>query len=516
MSIEQARPSGLSEISHLFLSTVREKHAVPGVARPVRIPPGGQRPVVQRDVSMDLTPEEFAQAFGANDAEDAAPEAVPVGPVTAVIAAHLNENQRERAWDYARHLAGAGERIGMIEIDAGELRLTCFEQGAATGPGIEEPAEATHYFEPRHLAEAVEELNADVDRWVVVVLNPRLPEARAILKAVGHWVLLTPCDPDGVVSGYRMLKGLAPLGRPRLGVAVLDADGPVDADRAFRKLAGVCEQFLSWPVEKGPAVRPNDDVVNHVVMSWRPTHDKAMVAAGPHWQVVEAFLARAGDEQHNDAAEVSPEEFSEIADESPVAALDEQPEDAIDEPAMRQPIERPHAAPAPAMRVAPVELEQPLNPKLMPPAPAHAGADEVIEIPGTEATAAAVLEAVLRSHGRDLVECPVPLPMCEGAKLAVGRDRRLTLVAVTGKGLTNLRGVGYAYRWLIENRALVAMAVPQLAIDAHAMPRLRLMVDHADTSADVLSTIVQNPAVEVNAYRTLRWGTRTGLLLEAA
>ena len=188
---------------------------------------------------------------------------------------------------------------------------------------------------------------------------------------------------------------------------------------------------------------------------------------------------------------------------------------------MQQPFHTPRLTPAPAapsMRVAPLEPEQPLNPRLTAPAPMSAGnvSDEVIEIPGPDATPASVLEAILRGNGRDLIECPVPVPMCDGAKLAVGRDRRLTLIAVTGKGLTNLRGVGYAYRWLIENRALVAMAVPQLAIDAHAMPKLRLMVDHADTTADVLTTILQNPAVEVKAYRTLRWGNRTGLLLEAA
>ena len=156
----------------------------------------------------------------------------------------------------------------MIEIDAGELRLTCFEQGIDTGPGMHEPEEATHYFEPRHLAEAVEELNADVDRWVVLVTNPRLPEARAILKAIDSWTLLTSCDPEGVVAGYRTIKGLASVGRP-LSVAVLDAADDAEAARVYQKFAGVCQQFLSWPVEQGPSVALTDEVVSHVVMHWR-------------------------------------------------------------------------------------------------------------------------------------------------------------------------------------------------------------------------------------------------------
>ena len=102
MSIEHAKPSGLSEISHLFLSSVREKHAVPGVARPVRIPPGGPRiapPPPQ--ASMDLTPEELATVFDEPESagEPASSDLAAVGPVSAIVAAHLDEHQRNRAWN---------------------------------------------------------------------------------------------------------------------------------------------------------------------------------------------------------------------------------------------------------------------------------------------------------------------------------------------------------------------------------------------------------------------------------
>jgi hypothetical protein len=68
----------------------------------------------------------------------------------------------------------------------------------------------------------------------------------------------------------------------------------------------------------------------------------------------------------------------------------------------------------------------------------------------------------------------------------------------------------------VENRALIAMAVPQLAIDPHKHPRLKLIVDHADVSAQVLAPMLENDTVSVQAYRKLRWGGKTGLLLEAA
>jgi hypothetical protein len=106
--------------------------------------------------------------------------------------------------------------------------------------------------------------------------------------------------------------------------------------------------------------------------------------------------------------------------------------------------------------------------------------------------------------------------MCPQASLAVSRDRHLVLVAVARQGLPDLRQIGRAYQWLNENRALIGMAVPQMSIDTHQPARLHLLVDHADMTADVLQPMLQSAAVTVHAYRKLRWGGKTGLLLEAA
>jgi hypothetical protein len=55
----------LSEISHLFLSYIRDA-ASNGMPRPQRTPP-------KANVSMDLTPEEYAQVFGAEAQTDGTP-----------------------------------------------------------------------------------------------------------------------------------------------------------------------------------------------------------------------------------------------------------------------------------------------------------------------------------------------------------------------------------------------------------------------------------------------------------
>jgi len=106
--------------------------------------------------------------------------------------------------------------------------------------------------------------------------------------------------------------------------------------------------------------------------------------------------------------------------------------------------------------------------------------------------------------------------MCPDARLAVSRDRGVVLLAVARPGLADLRAVGRAYQWLLENRALIAMAVPQFALDATRTPRLHLLVDHADASADVLRPMLETEHVTLQAYRRLKWGGKSGLLLEAA
>ncbi len=164
--------------------------------------------------------------------------------------------------------------------------------------------------------------------------------------------------------------------------------------------------------------------------------------------------------------------------------------------------------------------QSPLHPET--PAVAHVSAashdpsePEVIELDGSTASPSDIARSVVRA-GRDKIECPIKPPMCPEAIVAVTRDRRLLLVAVSQTGLKDLRAIGLAYRWLNENRQLVSMALPQLSIDPHQAPHLELLVDAADISADVVQPLLHSSHVTVVTYRRLRWSGRTGLLLEAA
>ena len=518
----------LSEISHLFLSSIREKQTN-GAPRPQRKGPGqtpadGQAKAAKpqaaprTDQSIDLTPEEFAQVYGgpgkdqiaaAESAAPAEPERRAAAPVSAVIASHLNGKQFDRVKEYARHLAGQVGRVGLIELDASEFRLMCFEPGATPGDladAAAASAQTPECYDARQIAEAIEELGCDVRRWIVLLTTPRVPEAKALLRQVDHWVLLTTCDHDGVVSAYRSLKGLIePSHKPRVTLALLDPPAEPEMVAVYRKLAGVCQQFLGLRLEAEPAVRRSFRIAEHLVLLCRPTRDKAQLANPPQWAILADFLANAR------AAAAEPEdavvETIERADEQAAEPLSQTVQDPM---TVEEPPQPMAAQPAVSHPATPVPTP------LGSPTPSADGFQEVLDLPDAAATSDAVLSAVLRQNQGAFVECPVRAPMCSDVRIAVGRDRGIVLFAVAREGLGDLRSIGLAYKWVRENRALLGMALPQFAIDTHQSPRLRLLVDQSDLSADALQPVLQSEHVTVQSYRKLRWDDRIGLLLDAA
>lgn len=510
------KKKSLSEISHLFLSSIRDRQTN-GATPPRRMPP-------PTDLSIDLTPEEFAQVYGS--AEPASEPQRKIVPVTALISAHLNGKQFDRVKQYARHLASRIGRVGLIEADASELRLMCFEPGAPSNPTEPDPA-ATDCAEPRRMSEAMEEMNWDVERWLLLLPNPRTCEAKALLREADHWVLLSTCDHDGVVSSYRMLKGVADAGRPRLSLALLDAEDDLAVARVYAKLAGVCQQFLDWPLEAEPAVEKDAAVNEFLVLQYRPTHNKAQLAAAPQWGIIADFLAAArpiAPEPDEQALSPQPEDESMISQEQ--AAAREIPLADGVVPPLRAPqqqvMSKADVISTSSVEAQPASVADVVIPMPRPgaaavePAAPRQGFDEVIDLDGCDVSGGSLLSAVLRQAQGGLVECPVRPPMCPDARLAVGREHGMVLLAVARQGLGDLRAIAQAYRWLNENRELIGMALPQFSIDPRRSPTLQLFVDRADLSADVLQPLLQSQNVTLQAYRKLRWGEKLGVFLEAA
>jgi hypothetical protein len=498
----------LTEISHLFLSSIRDRQN-DGSQRPQRTPPPS-------DQSIDLTPEEFARVYGGGEQPPATPERKPV-PISAIIGAHLNGKQFDRVKQYARHLADRVGRIGLIEVDASELRIMVFEAAEQSGPGEIDP-QAAECVEPRLMIESLEELNWDVEHWLLLLPNPRTMEAKSLLREIDHWVLLSTCDHDGVVSSYRMLKGMADTHRPLLTLSLLDAVDESEVTRVFQKLSSVCHQFLDWPLDFESAVQPCPQIAEHLVLFYRPNRDKAQMATGSQWTAISDFLA-AGKAAEDAAvrAQLSAEPeppatpgATETVQEIPMTAPPNPPTFVATEVSIP-------AEPKPQPIPQPASTEIPLAASRTPGAPAvNDVLDDVIDLPGGDMSGQSILAAVLRKNTGDLIECPLRPPMCLEARLAVGRDRSIVLLAVANQGLHELQFIGQAYRWLKENRELIAMALPQFAIDPNQTPALRLLVDRADLTADILQPMLQSQQITVQAYRKLRWGEKRGVFLEAA
>lgn len=473
----------LTEISHLFLSSVRDRQTG-GAPRPTRRPPQAM------DVSIDLTPEEFAEVFSPQDTEGRA----PIAPVTAVLAAHLGADQHQRVRQLAQTLAVSGRRIGLIELDTTRARLCCFEQTAeALSAGPDTGGTAPQPLHSQAMVDAIEELNVDVDQWIVHLVTLRPPQARGILKQVRHWTLLCGCDHDSVVAAYRAFKGLADLPHGQVEMAVFDAPDDNDAERVFNKLTGVCRQFLGCSPSDFVRVVPADDVAEHTILDGQDTSP----AGGVHWQVAMGFLSRAAAPAENETVEHL---LREGHGPGPASVAEPRQEAFVDTPA-----KAPSAQPTMQLVGGDGLLAE-----------ASDDAPEVLDLPPGADTPHGVLSAVLSHRVRGLVECSIRPPAYPESRLAVDRQRRLILFAVAHRGLSELGLIGRAWQWLIENRNLVAMALPQLNIDASAQPQLRLLVEYSDLQADVLQPMLSREAVTVESYRKLRWGGRTGVLLEAA
>jgi len=510
MHDQPKNPRSLSDISHLFLSSVRERQTGTS-ARPQRTPPpksdmrDPREPRELRDA--DLTPQEFQHVLNNQKeapSEMTSREMAAVPPVRAVIASHLGSRQFDAVRSYARSLASSGRRIGLIWIDVSEFAILTYEPDERVQERHQDSA--NECFDSRIMREAIAELNCDLECWVLAVANPRIGDGRALLKDVQRWVLLSGKDHDAVVACYRTLKGLADLHRPRLSIAALDTTDLAESEQVFSKMASTCMQFLNWPLEAEPPVDDAPHVAECTVMHCSVQGDKAQLATAGHWQVVAELLEKARESDEDENAEpltpekvINPNEMF-----SSEAAQKPRPQPSAEDLAAQARIRRLVSVP----RIDPAPLPMASSPK-------PAGASEVIELSDDQG-GGSLLDAVMRHSMGEIIECPLRPPMCPEARLAISRDRRLMLIAAAGHGLRELRDIGLGYRWLVENRALVAMALPQLAVDAKQMPHLRLLVDQADLNAQVLQPIFQVNTVTICSYRKLRWGERNGLLLEAA
>jgi hypothetical protein len=227
MSDQTPNPSPrrpLSEISHLFLSSVREQAQASRPTRPQRIPPGAPRlpsnpapieadfiaptqshndgattssysPITPTPVGSDPDPtpkgplweDQLAQSLrSASTVAPVALDDVKRRRVTAIVTAHLSGSLIDRVHQYARELCEGDTRVGVIFVDGSEFRLTLVE---AIDPESSS-AQVNEVLDDRKMTESLMELNADVSRWLLVMSDARSGEARSLMSMVDDWLLM--------------------------------------------------------------------------------------------------------------------------------------------------------------------------------------------------------------------------------------------------------------------------------------------------------------------------------------
>lgn len=461
--------SEIAEIAGHFLSDHRERvqAGASDRARPVRTPPRAQ---VQEPMPAPAPVAEVALA--------------PVGTWLVMLAE--GEEHRAAAFTGAIAVAVSGGRAGVVRAGDGMLHLGLVDSGLPVDAGLQENCELGSLTE---LRQAVAELSTDLDRWVIG-LNVDDAGAVEVLRGIARttcsasWVVIVEQGDDGMVAAYRVIKTLAGVTtegkRPRLVLACVGSEAVGWANR----LRAVMRKFLQWdaadaillPVEAG------DEDPAHPVMRLRER------AGASEWQgmIVEML--------------------------SPGSAVGNVSE-PIMEPVSAQPVVEPVA---PAVIGQPSATAEPAREDVQPPPrltlteTGDDDASEVIELTGTGE--GAMLDSIVRSLG-DLSLCDLENPRLPSARVAVTSEGRLVLLSLAAN-TQDLAAVGQGLAWLRENATLIARACKPMEIIAALLPEARLFA--TPDSAEGLARLVVGTAVKVQAYRTVKWAGRRGLLLEAA
>ncbi len=317
--------------------------------------------------------------------------------------------------------------------------------------------------------------------------------------------MLTTADHEGVVGGYRVLKGLVDAGvpgeaTPRVQLALPSSVETSEAKKASRKLADVCRQFLDLDLL-------DDDLPTATHAGDWQAHE-ALVGRWPSAAAAREAVALLETHLLTNQPAMTDSPFASLAD---LAEEPSQPvfDEAIPPIARPTPTRQPPAAEP--MRIVPQDEPAPAPMPIEPAvATSNGGADEVFELAAGQSLA----DAALARDGQ-FAATPIVPPMLPDGRVAVARDGTLVLLAPAATGLTNLSAIARAAAWLGENRQLLGMALGQFRLN-DTLPQTQLLVDHADAGAAALQALIGTGRVTIRVCRRLSWGGRVGLLLDAA
>ena len=289
----------------------------------------GENSVAELNSIPQQTPvrENYISLEEAVSIESTAEPATPPA-MAGIVGSHLNGKQMQHAKEFARRLAATGKRVGVIELSSTEISLIRFEADtrhnnaqSPVNPG-DFSTRKLALVSPRQITDALEEMTSELDQWLMVFPGARGNELRLMLGELNHWIMLSSCDHDGLVSCYRSLKGALDQQinhsqnqfRPRLSLALIDGVDQSEMDKVYRKISSVCKQFMQYSVDKEFPAESSTPVSEYLMLR-TAIADSARFAVSPQWQAVMQFMR--AQNHGNDMAPTIPPENSKSKDQMP-------------------------------------------------------------------------------------------------------------------------------------------------------------------------------------------------------
>ncbi len=495
--------SGISEISHLFLSAVRQMHTGPG-GPPKRTPPSAAPVEKASGVLFQTTRDVTADLLAA------APSA-SVGPSTAWLLCGEGGvggdwKPAAAAWLASQVVAGTAERGALIVIEPRQVHV---QLTAAAGEELLAP----ETLPMSGWSAALAELREDVRYWCIVDLRTAATVASAKPWTACHqWIVWTAPGDAGVVSAYRTLKASA------AGIEVpeiLIARDKANAEAGVERLREVTERFLSRRVEwlDIDPLPPFHDVEPLPQLT-------AILTSGPvspadidsiARQVAEMAIPPAG-------GAVSP-----IVPRMPPPSVVVAPTAPAAPPVISVAIP---AGPLPHHVARPVSTSESTGKvdddvAVQPPASDSSQSENVLSVvecgpdkSGRHVVVALAGQSTFNGSGA-LRLLDVAVPGMTEARLAVGQAGRVAVVVVATDFATTLAQAGGAMQWLSRSITLLARAFPGLSIDGRQSPEL-VLLDEGGKLAGIAGMGLLAGNVRIQRFSRIKWGDRTGVVLLAA
>ncbi|QNN22605.1 hypothetical protein HED60_10100 [Planctomycetales bacterium ZRK34] len=421
-------------------------------------------------------------------ADDPAPPAI----AEAVLLGHLPGFASPWVSQYAADLAQRHQGAALLRLGETSVEIELFDVNPDLDRELDRQPEsnplAAAVDEPSGVDELVEtlhDLGAAAGAYVLLLDHPNDPAQRQRLLSVDHWTVLTSANDAAVVGCYQMLKSLLAGSdhHPSISLMFMGCDEP-EATSAAERINRAAGEFLNAPIQMCGARRRMRPAPRQQVGHFAATTPEKLWAA-----VTQTIDLTPPAPQ----APLPPAPAAESTPEEPIFTLDPKIEDTeVAAPPTKPDAERSEASGStPSYTTFGSEPDlPPLVREAAPPPPPPAPEEPDPEPePDDSDSESQNPDDSLAQHLPDLTTLKARSPRHPQVELAVDSAGRLHLLLKTHGSSdteTALATLNAARSWLTEHRELIAMTIPDRAIDLDTPPQAHLLTEHPAAAAEFL------------------------------